>query len=190
MVENRDLLPPGVSSTIVVPVPWLLALSLKLLISRLPWWSLPIVVGRSTIPYGLISPFAGTVDATVETALSGAMNAVAVVAAGALAEVELDALLLLLEPPHPDSARMASGTAKMIFLLTGFVLSFDEPSAQRARSVDPEQGLAPRPLVAMTPKPTRSFPADGTAHNCGTRKVLLLAAGEMPEMTAGQASAA
>src|SRR5450755_378690 len=170
MVENRDLLPPGVISTIVVPVPWLLALSLKLLISRLPWWSLPIVVGRSTIPYGLTSPFAGTVDATVETALSGAMNAVAVVAAGTLAEVELDALLLLLEPPHPDSARMASGTAKMIFLLTGFVLSFDEPRAQRARSVDPEQRPAPRPLVAMTPKPPRSFPADETAHNCGTRR--------------------
>jgi hypothetical protein len=76
------------------------------------------------------------------------MNAVAVVAvavaAGALTEVELDALLLLLEPPHPDSARMASGTAKMIFLLTGFVLSFDEPRAQRAHEPEDGRDRAPR----------------------------------------------
>jgi dihydrodipicolinate reductase len=77
-------------------------------------------VDRSTIPYGLTSPDAGTVDATVDTCVSGAMNAVGVVVtAGVLAVVAavLDGLVVLLELPHPATASAASGTAKIIFFL-------------------------------------------------------------------------
>jgi hypothetical protein len=50
MVENSDCLPAGLICTIVVPVPWLLALSLKLLIKNSPASSLPVLVGTSAIP--------------------------------------------------------------------------------------------------------------------------------------------
>jgi hypothetical protein len=81
-----------------------------------------------------MSPFAGIVVLTVLKLLSAVRNGVVaaagaadVLAADVVAEVdELDGLLLLLLP-HPDSASVASGTAKIIFLLTGFVLSFGEP---------------------------------------------------------------
>jgi hypothetical protein len=126
---------------------------------------LPTEVGRRTIPYGLMSPFAGTVEATVETVFSGAMNAavvvgvlvVCVVAAGALVAVGLDVLLLLLELPHPASASAARGAAKIIFLLTGLVLSLGS-RGHTELGVDLKAGCV-RPLVTKTPKPARSFPA-------------------------------
>ena len=49
----------------VVPVPCRLLAALKLLISTLPATRSPIVRGTTTIPYGLTSPLAGTVLATV-----------------------------------------------------------------------------------------------------------------------------
>src|ERR1700739_626795 len=52
MFANSELFPLGLIWTIVVPVPWLLALSLKLLTSSAPDWSLPTLVGTRTIPYG------------------------------------------------------------------------------------------------------------------------------------------
>jgi hypothetical protein len=111
----------------------------------------------------LISPFAGTVEATVEAVVSGAMNAVGVVvvvvvgvlAAGVLVAVEL---LLLLELPHADSASAASGTAKIIFLLTGFVLSLGELRAYRARGVDLAQGV-PYPAGPQDAKTDAFLPA-------------------------------
>ena len=65
---------------------------------------------------------AGTVDATIETVFAGARKAavvaVPVVAAGALADVELD-VLLLLDPPHPASTMVASEIARINLLFIG-----------------------------------------------------------------------
>ena len=54
--------PSGISCTMVVPVPWALAASLKLLTSTPPRTRFPVLEGTTTIPYGLTSPLAGTVD--------------------------------------------------------------------------------------------------------------------------------
>ncbi|HWX45529.1 MAG TPA: hypothetical protein VNY52_09430 [Solirubrobacteraceae bacterium] len=67
---------------------------------------------------------AGTVGAVVETVLSGVRKALAVVAAvvaPVLATAALDVLeldVLPLEPPHPTSANVASGTAMNDLLVT------------------------------------------------------------------------
>src|ERR1700679_54914 len=70
-----------------------------------------------------MSPLRGTVEATVETVLSGARNgvlAVAVVAAGVLAGAALELLLLLLlEPPHPASTSAMPARARIDDLGTG-----------------------------------------------------------------------
>jgi hypothetical protein len=89
---------------------------------------LPVVVGTRASPYGLTSPLAGTVDAISETVFAGARNAAVVavaVVAGALAEVELD-VLLPLDPPHPASTMVASGTPKINLLCIGLLLCFRE----------------------------------------------------------------
>jgi hypothetical protein len=87
---------------------------------------LPTLLGTRTIPYGLISPFEGTVEAIVETDFSGARNATVLVAelvvdalvvAGAEAELEL----LLLELPQPASARTTPARARIDVLGTGYV---------------------------------------------------------------------
>jgi len=65
MCANLVRWPPGLTSTIVVPVPCRLALLLKLLISTLPRRSLPRLWRISTVPYGLTSPFRGTVEPMV-----------------------------------------------------------------------------------------------------------------------------
>jgi hypothetical protein len=88
---------------------WLLALSLKLLTSNAPECSLPTLLGTITMPYGLTSPLAGTVEVNVETFVSCDRNGVAVVVvvlevAGADAAVEL----VLLELPQPASAGAAA----------------------------------------------------------------------------------
>ena len=57
--------PRGLISTIVVPVPCRFALLLKLLISTWPRRSLPRVCRMATMPYGLTSPFRGTVEPIV-----------------------------------------------------------------------------------------------------------------------------
>src|ERR1019366_3889265 len=53
--------PSGEISTMVLPVPCTLALLLKLLTRTSPRTSLPAVCGTTATPYGLMSPFAGTV---------------------------------------------------------------------------------------------------------------------------------
>jgi hypothetical protein len=58
----------------------LLALSLKLLTRSAPAWSFPTLAGTMMTPYGLTSPSAGTVDASVRTFVSCGRNAVAAVA--------------------------------------------------------------------------------------------------------------
>jgi len=60
--------PPGVTWTIVVPVPCRFALLLKLLISAFPCPRPPTLSGMSTKPYGFTSPLLGTAEATTETA--------------------------------------------------------------------------------------------------------------------------
>ena len=52
----------------VVPVPWRLAELLKLLTNVLPSTSLPMECVTNAMPYGLTSPFAGTVEAMLVTA--------------------------------------------------------------------------------------------------------------------------
>jgi hypothetical protein len=81
----------------------------------------------------LTSPFAGTVDASVEIDFSPARNAVGVEVAALEVEAAVVfaddlAVLVLLELPHPASASAASGAAqiafpKIVFLLTGQFLS-------------------------------------------------------------------
>jgi hypothetical protein len=57
--------PLGVIWTIVVPVPWRFFLLLKLLTRTLPADSRPVLCVTMKTPYGLTSPFPGTVDAMV-----------------------------------------------------------------------------------------------------------------------------
>ena len=64
---NRLTVPLGVICTMVVPVPCRFALLLKLLTRMLPSVSEPLLFGTRAMPYGFTSPFAGTVDAIVET---------------------------------------------------------------------------------------------------------------------------
>ena len=64
---NSETWPEGVTSTIVVPVPCTLALSLKLLTRTLPCPRCPVLRGMTATPYGLTSPLPGTVDASVVT---------------------------------------------------------------------------------------------------------------------------
>jgi len=54
----------------VVPVPWTLALSLKLLTRVSPAVSWPAEAGTTATPYGFTSPLPGTVEATWETVWS------------------------------------------------------------------------------------------------------------------------
>ena len=64
----------------------------------------------------------GTVEATVETVLSGERNGVlvvAVAAAGVLAGAALELLLLLLELPHPASTSATPARARIDDLGTG-----------------------------------------------------------------------
>ena len=61
---NGIAAPFGEISTIVDPVPWVLAWSLKLLTSVSPCTKAPMVVGTTAIPYGFTSPLLGTVEPT------------------------------------------------------------------------------------------------------------------------------
>ena len=72
---NSETWPDGVTSTIVVPVPCTLALSLKLLTRTLPCHRCPVLRGMTATPYGLTSPLPGTVDASVVTWCNGPTNA-------------------------------------------------------------------------------------------------------------------
>src|ERR1017187_1095017 len=65
MPAKRVTWPAGEISTIVLPVPCRLALSLKLLTSTSPRCSLPWLLPTTATPYGLTSPLDGTVDARV-----------------------------------------------------------------------------------------------------------------------------
>jgi hypothetical protein len=110
-----------------VPVPWpfsfALSLALKLLINIWPAWSLPTLVGTITIPYGLISPLAGTVEATllmfVNLVRNGPELALEVVVAVFAAADVLDELLELLEPPQPAIASARPARARIDVLGTG-----------------------------------------------------------------------
>jgi uncharacterized membrane protein len=107
-----------------VPVPWpfsfALALALKLLISNWPSWSFPTLAGTVAMPYGLISPLAGTVEATLLTVVKLARNGpevvfdvvvVVVAAAGVLDE--------LLELPQPPTTSATPTRARIEVLRTG-----------------------------------------------------------------------
>src|SRR5580658_7420927 len=64
--NTANVEPSGAISTIVVPVPCAFVTLLKLLTKKWPAWRLPTDRCTSTMPYGLTSPFPGTV---VETTL-------------------------------------------------------------------------------------------------------------------------
>ena len=70
----------GATSTIVVPVPCVFALLLKLLTRTSPWSSLPALRGTTATPYGLRSPFSGTVEATVVMVVKPPTNEAGVLA--------------------------------------------------------------------------------------------------------------
>jgi len=97
-------------------VPWLFALSLKFEIRTLPASSFPVLLVTREMPYGLMSPFAGTVEATVWTRISDARNGLASAADDEAAPAPADALVDLVtlelelepEPPHPASANTAA----------------------------------------------------------------------------------
>ena len=73
----------GATSTIVVPVPWVFALSLKLLTRTSPRCSLSLLRVTTATPYGLTSPFFGTVEAIVVMVLKPPMNEEVVLAPAA-----------------------------------------------------------------------------------------------------------
>src|ERR1700733_2627241 len=50
IVANTRAFPDGVTSMIVVPVPWTLPLSLKLLTRMLPWDRSPVLLGMTATP--------------------------------------------------------------------------------------------------------------------------------------------
>src|ERR1700691_4771388 len=131
IVANGETFPAAETCTIVVPVPWpfsfALSLALKLLISIWPAWSLPTLVGTVTIPYGLMSPLAGTVEATLLTVLRFARKgaelalevaAGAVVGVVAAADVLGELLVLLLELPQPARASATPTRARIDVLGT------------------------------------------------------------------------
>ena len=111
---NRLVCPAGDTWTMVVPVPWTLALSLKLLTRMLPAVSRPAEAGTTATPYGFTSPLAGTVEAIFDPAWSWPRKDVAVSAAGFALEVagclgvevvELDVLLhAVVTRPRPSMA--------------------------------------------------------------------------------------
>src|SRR6266851_1113455 len=74
MPANWVTVPPGETSTIVVPVPCWFWLLLKLLTSTSPRWSFPVLCLITATPYGLTSPFAGTVEAIVDSVGKCPMN--------------------------------------------------------------------------------------------------------------------
>src|SRR5579863_9906132 len=88
-VANRLTWPSGASSTMVVPVPCRFVESLKLLIRMWPARRLPTVRLTCAMPYGLTSPFPGTVEAMVLIVLSGGSSACSS-AANAVAESSID----------------------------------------------------------------------------------------------------
>jgi hypothetical protein len=102
-LANRVVFPAGETWTMVVPVPWTLALSLKLLTKVSPAVSRPAEVGTTATPYGFTSPRAGTVEAISVPGcnwLRKDETGLALAAAGALeAEVvELDAQAVTVRP--------------------------------------------------------------------------------------------
>src|SRR5450755_1862921 len=75
LIEAKSFtVPPGVISSIVVPVPCRFAELLKLLIRRSPRVRFPTDRGTTTIPYGFTSPFAGTVEARLVTVWNRSRN--------------------------------------------------------------------------------------------------------------------
>src|SRR5215469_5522664 len=77
----------GEISTMVLPVPCRLRWLLKLLTSTSPATSRPAVTGGTATPYGLTSPFFGTVDASVCTVSNGPMNEPGEVAAAGVVAI-------------------------------------------------------------------------------------------------------
>src|SRR5215469_18936372 len=67
ILANKLSFPDGETWTIVVPVPCRFLALLKLLIRTLPLTSEPALWEMSTVPYGLTSPLAGTVEPIVES---------------------------------------------------------------------------------------------------------------------------
>src|SRR5215471_13238815 len=125
ILANTLSVPDGETWTIVVPVPcWFIEL-LKLLISTLPLTSEPWLMPTSAVPYGLISPLAGTVepivvfvwnlpinDPGVPACAAGATASTAVAAAPAKA-VAAQAIRCVLDTGHsPFHCRFPPGTGR------------------------------------------------------------------------------
>jgi hypothetical protein len=152
-----------------------LSAALKLLISNWPAWSLPTLVGTGTMPYGLMSPLAGTVEATLLTLVSLARNGpeLAVDSAGVLtlaAELVLDELLVLLELPQPATASATPTRARIDVLGTVVspgirgtgqdgLLTKPTPTILRRLCGSDQRTAAFRALACMTPPSRDSFPA-------------------------------
>jgi hypothetical protein len=84
---------------------------------------LPTLVGTVAIPYGLISPLAGIVEATLLTLFRFARNGaeLALGVAVLTADGVLDELLVLLELPQPATASATPARARIDVLGTGSV---------------------------------------------------------------------
>src|SRR6266702_720328 len=121
---NCVTLPLGETWTIVVPVPCAFPESLKLLTRTSPRSSAPTEAGTTATPYGLTSPFAGTVEAIGEKLVSIGLFPVEAVAVAASASpaVSVRAAIVVLrlcairvpspraafghDPPCPNGARI------------------------------------------------------------------------------------
>src|SRR6202020_1037214 len=100
MFANCVRFPAGVICSIVVPVPWSLALSLKLLTRKLPACSVPVVLETRIRPYGLTSPFAGTVDPSVVTVCSRARSGPAALVRVAVVQAAAAVVLVVAAGGH------------------------------------------------------------------------------------------
>jgi hypothetical protein len=101
-VPGGAITPVGLNWLMVVPVPWMLALLLKLAISTSPDAMSPPVgkpSGTNATPYGLTSPFDGTVDELIRSG----MNASCACAVCAAPESPTLAANKIMESERPGS---------------------------------------------------------------------------------------
>ena len=110
-LANRLALPRGETWTMVVPVPWALAVSLKLLTSTSPRYRWPVLRGTTATPYGLTSPLAGTVEATTLVWCNSPMNVV-----GDALALAANAPLASKPPAPIRAAAMTAAERLMVFL--------------------------------------------------------------------------
>src|ERR1035437_1300859 len=116
-VAKTLVAPWGETCTIVLPVPCRLELALKLLTSTSFFTRLPIVRGTTAMPYGLMSPLAGTVDPI--TVCVGKVRRKGGPAAAAVADMRAAALRATTRAVATLELWLSLGMGRISLLLAG-----------------------------------------------------------------------